>query len=161
MNQERMWARGYRHYCIAVNTLPQYMGRNLKDMPNNKGYIWKDVIFYGALPDENNGHTIIFEKGRDKLIIHQYSTNDGEERYKRIDKKYNDNQLGQNNQGQNNQGQNRSGENNQGQNRQGQNRQGQNRQGQNRQGQNRQGQNRQNRSGEKKQSLLLKRKKKD
>jgi len=140
-----MWERGYRHYCTAVNTLPHYMNKNLKDMPNNKGYVWKDVIFYGALPDENNGHTIIFEKGTDKLIIHQYSINEGEEKYKRIDKKYNDNQTSQ-------------GQNRQGQNRQGQNRQGQNRQGQNRQGQNRQGQNRQ---GEKKQSLLLKRKKKE
>ena len=95
MSQERMWERGYRHYCTAVNTLPHYMNKNLKDMPNNKGYVWKDVIFYGALPDENNGHTIIFEKGTDKLIIHQYSINEGEEKYKRIDKKYNDNQTSQ------------------------------------------------------------------
>lgn len=89
-----MWARGYRHYCMAVNTLPHYMEKNLKDMPNNKAYLWKDVVFYGALPDEDNGYTIIFEKGRDKLIIHQYSTNKNDEQYKRTEKKYNDNQQG-------------------------------------------------------------------
>ena len=51
------------------------MKKNLESMPNNKGYIWKDVIFYGALPDENNGHTIIFEKGLDKLLSKNLNKN--------------------------------------------------------------------------------------
>ena len=88
--EQRKWDRGYRHYCMADRTLPAYMERNLTDMPNNKGYLWKDVTFYGKKPDEKNGQTIIFEKGIDKLIIHQYSYINGVKNYKRSEKHYTD-----------------------------------------------------------------------
>jgi hypothetical protein len=69
---EKALIRGYRHYWNAIDTLPPYMEKNLKEMPNNKGYRWKNVVFYGALPANENHSTIIFEKNPKGLIIHEY-----------------------------------------------------------------------------------------
>ena len=64
--------RGYNHYWSAVDSLPSYMQKNLNDMPNNKGYLWRGVTFYGALPEEVSDETIIFEKKYNKLLVHHY-----------------------------------------------------------------------------------------
>ena len=61
--------RSYQYYINASNTIPGYMLRNLKNMPNNKGYKWRDICFFGELPDENNNKTTIFEKQVNKLLI--------------------------------------------------------------------------------------------
>ena len=41
-------------------------------MPNNKGYIWRGVHFYGELPEES-GPRVMFEKQRGLLLIHEYT----------------------------------------------------------------------------------------
>jgi hypothetical protein len=69
---EKAVIRGYRHYWNAIDTLPPYMEKNLKEMPNNKGYRWRNVVFYGALPANENHSTIIFEKNPKGLIIHEH-----------------------------------------------------------------------------------------
>ena len=62
----------YNHYNKVIVSLPEYINNNLKTMPNNKGYIWRGVYFFGFLPKENNNNvTILFEKRRDLLIIHE------------------------------------------------------------------------------------------
>jgi len=38
---EREMEYAYRHFLRACNSVPNYMIRNLAEMPNNKGYIWK------------------------------------------------------------------------------------------------------------------------
>lgn len=54
------------------STIPPYMKRNLKEMPNNKGYIFKGVHCYGELPKEKNSNHIMFEKCyNDLLRIHE------------------------------------------------------------------------------------------
>lgn len=56
------------------NFMPQYMNENLKNMPNNKGYIWKGIHYYGHLPpQEPLNTTTLFEKQNQKLFIHEYS----------------------------------------------------------------------------------------
>ena len=63
---------GYKCYLKAVETLPNYMKRNLKTMPNNKGYIWRGCQFFGERRAERNQPNLIFEKpNRDMLIIHE------------------------------------------------------------------------------------------
>jgi hypothetical protein len=69
---EKIVLKGYNHFWNAIDTLPNYMQNNLKEMPNNKGYRWKDVVFYGELPLEETQPTIIFEKINNELIIHEY-----------------------------------------------------------------------------------------
>jgi len=49
------------------------MSRNLKEMPNNKGYSWRGITFYGECPEERGEPTIVFEKKHENLIIHQYN----------------------------------------------------------------------------------------
>ena len=67
---------GYRYYTRVVDELPSYMAKNLQEMPNNKGYYWRGVTFYGELPQESETcDTIIFEKKNNKLLIHQYKYN--------------------------------------------------------------------------------------
>ena len=65
--------RGYNHWWFAIDTLPPYMKKNLQEMPNNKGYRWKGVTFYGYLPEIKDQSTIIFEKVQGELIIHEHA----------------------------------------------------------------------------------------
>jgi hypothetical protein len=65
--------RAERHYYKAIDRLPDYIAKNLKSMPNNKGYIFMDVTFLGELPREQGEHDIYFEKQRDgSLKIYEY-----------------------------------------------------------------------------------------
>ena len=49
-------------YFRLINSIPDYITRNLKTMPSNKGYIWKGVWCFGELPEEPNKPLIMFEK---------------------------------------------------------------------------------------------------
>ena len=52
----------------------EYMKKNLSEMVNNKGYIWKGNYLYGALPPETTEMDILFEKpGNNILNIHEIS----------------------------------------------------------------------------------------
>jgi len=54
------------------NSLPSYIKENLKKMPNNKGYLWKGIYFFGHLPgDESLRMKTVFEKHYEKLYIHE------------------------------------------------------------------------------------------
>ena len=60
------------NFFRTINGIPDYMLRNLKEMPNNKGYIWKGVWCLGELPAEVNQPLILFEKLRnDVMRIHE------------------------------------------------------------------------------------------
>jgi hypothetical protein len=65
--------RAYKYYEKTVANMPEYMIENLKNMPNNKGYIWRDIHCYGDLPIEKNQPITMFEKQRDVLIIHEWT----------------------------------------------------------------------------------------
>ena len=55
----------------AIDTIPPFILDNLKNMPCNKGYIWRGVYCYGELPPESK-NTIMFEKCRNGLMkIHE------------------------------------------------------------------------------------------
>jgi hypothetical protein len=44
-----------------VNTVPDYIKSALKDMPNNKGYIWKNIWLFGNKPSINDNEIIMFQ----------------------------------------------------------------------------------------------------
>lgn len=73
-NKEYDMNRAFKYYEKSVESIPDYMLDNLKNMPNNKGYIWRDIYCYGELPAEQNQPTTLFEKQRDLLIIHEWAT---------------------------------------------------------------------------------------
>jgi hypothetical protein len=55
----------------AIDTIPQFILDNLKNMPSNKGYIWRGLYCYGELPPENK-NIIMFEKCKNGLMkIHE------------------------------------------------------------------------------------------
>ncbi len=74
----------YNKYLKAVDTLPDYMKENLKTMPNNKGYRWRGVGFYGHQKPIKDEPLILFEKQRGVLKIWKFYP-DRHEIYKKID----------------------------------------------------------------------------
>lgn len=53
--------------------VPDYIQKNLNSMPNNKGYIWKGVWFFGMKPAESLYPLIMYEKkyGSNDKIVHE------------------------------------------------------------------------------------------
>jgi hypothetical protein len=79
----------YERFCKANNSLPNYIKRNLADMPNNKGYIWKGVWYLG-LQEIESSTQVMFEKCRDGILkIHEYSDTE----YKLYEKKGKDRKV--------------------------------------------------------------------
>lgn len=72
----------YRKFCKSVDSLPEYMKENLKSMPNNKGYIWRSVQYYGEQKPIRGEPVILFEKRSGVLWIRKYY-NDRTEIYKK------------------------------------------------------------------------------
>jgi hypothetical protein len=68
--------REWNWLCRMDGFVPQYMKDNLRKMPNNKGYIWKGIFYFGLLPPENPMElTTAFEKHNQALFIHEWSPN--------------------------------------------------------------------------------------
>lgn len=74
-------SREFSYYLKKVDTIPDYMIKNLKQMPNNKGYIWRGIHCYGDLPSVNDNHTILFEKSRGVLRIHEWIRSEFQTKY--------------------------------------------------------------------------------
>lgn len=67
--------RAYKYFNSVSDTIPEYLTKKLKQMPNNKGYIWRGVYFYGEKPIEKNRPTTMFEKNKGVLMIHEWHEN--------------------------------------------------------------------------------------
>lgn len=61
-NDEYYMNKEYDRFLKICNGIPEYILRNLKEMPANKGYIWKGLWCFGKLPEEKTGLLIMFEK---------------------------------------------------------------------------------------------------
>jgi hypothetical protein len=71
---ENAMKREYNWLCRMDNYMPSYMKQNLENMPNNKGYIWKGIHYFGHLAPEEPLDTVsLFEKQNQKLYIHEYT----------------------------------------------------------------------------------------
>lgn len=58
-----------------VDSIPNFILDNLKNMPANKGYIWRGVSCYGELPIDGK-NTIMFEKCKNGIMKIREYTND-------------------------------------------------------------------------------------
>ena len=82
INRKNRWEkkdfiREYSRFERNSNTLPNYMKTNLSEMPNNKGYIWKNIRFYGELPAQRNQPDVLFEKLRGGILrIHEITSHE-------------------------------------------------------------------------------------
>ena len=70
-NTKRNLDREYNKFLDISETLPDYIGKNLKTMPNNKAYKFRGITFYGELPPEN-GPIVVFERKPDGMFITEY-----------------------------------------------------------------------------------------
>lgn len=61
----------YRHFEKISDMVPHYIKRNLSEMPNNKGYLWRGCMFFGELPPEKGQNVILFEKLGNKMMIYE------------------------------------------------------------------------------------------
>jgi len=84
-SKQRLIGNFEKKYFSILETVPDYIIKNLKTMPNNKGYIWRNVRFYGCLPAESN-KDILFQKIDGELYIHEI-TNSVHKIYKKVNKK--------------------------------------------------------------------------
>ena len=72
--EDKDMQRGYNYFVKSCNSIPDYILNNLKNMPGNKGYFWKNIACYGELPREKGQPTTLFEKrGGGLLIIHEWT----------------------------------------------------------------------------------------
>lgn len=83
--------KGYERFKSI--DIPEYMREKLDNMPSNKGYIFRCVWFFGALPLEGNKYPLVmFEKQGEARITHEiyedvhyvYSKN-GDQRRRLVD----------------------------------------------------------------------------
>ena len=69
--------RSYNHYLKACASIPDYILNNLKQMPENKGYFWKNVACFGELPAERGKPLTLFERQRGGVLhIHEWLENE-------------------------------------------------------------------------------------
>ena len=87
--QKRYFVRSSWRWLRRTDAkLPEYMRRNLREMPNNKGYIFRGIQYYGEKKPERNKPTILFEKNRGILNIHEITKNEHKIYQKNIGFKY-------------------------------------------------------------------------
>lgn len=71
-NTKREIEKSWQYFVKTRDTIPVYMLKKLKNMPNNKGYIWKSIYCYGERPANVGEPVILFETQRDGiLVIHE------------------------------------------------------------------------------------------
>jgi hypothetical protein len=79
-NDEYYLNKEYERFIKICDSIPEYIERNLKEMPVNKGYIWKGLWCPGKLPADNTKQIIMFEKLYNGVLrIHEI-----DDEYKRI-----------------------------------------------------------------------------
>lgn len=71
-NIKREIEKNWQYFVKTRETIPAYMLKKLKNMPNNKGYIWKSIYCYGERPANLGEPVILFETQKDGvLVIHE------------------------------------------------------------------------------------------
>ena len=64
--------RGEKYFFKLCGTVPDYMLKKLEKMPCNKGYIWRGVYCFGKLPPDREQKTVLFERNKGVLYIHEW-----------------------------------------------------------------------------------------
>ena len=68
-NIKREIEKNWQYFVKTRDTIPVYMLKKLKNMPNNKGYIWKNIYCYGERPANIGEPVILFETQKDGLLV--------------------------------------------------------------------------------------------
>ena len=65
LRREQRWLNKTEKY------FPEWKLKKLKNMPNNKGYIWRGIYYYGYKPAIKGAPVNLFEQKGKKLFIHE------------------------------------------------------------------------------------------
>ena len=66
--------RYYYHFTKTNRTFPDYLQKKLDIMPSNKGYIWRNIWYFGLEQVKEEYPLLMFEKTPYKtLLIHEYT----------------------------------------------------------------------------------------
>jgi len=74
----------YNHFNKSIDTLPDYIAIDLKRMPCNQGYVWRNVYFFGQQPKQSETFKVT-ENKKGYKIIHLWNK-DYEKKYKKYNK---------------------------------------------------------------------------
>jgi uncharacterized membrane protein YgcG len=95
---DRSSIRGYGYVCRVSSQIPPYLKTNLKKMPNNKGYVWRGVQFFGLLNPDKSGVYYLYENKKGEALTHEWRNeftdykliykNKMKERFLRMTRKY-------------------------------------------------------------------------
>lgn len=64
---------GLKYFYKVSDSIPNYITTKLKNMPNNKGYIWRGMYLYGYKDAEKGQPVSMFETSGNVLTIHEWS----------------------------------------------------------------------------------------
>ena len=67
--------KNWQYFVKSRDSIPDYILKKLKSMPNNKGYIWKTIYCYGEKPAVIGEPVILFETQKDGLLVIHETTN--------------------------------------------------------------------------------------
>ena len=73
---QRDMDKSYQYFLKINDTVPDYMLKKLKNMPSNKGYIWRSVFCFGEQKAELNQPIYMFETKKGVLITHEWTSTD-------------------------------------------------------------------------------------
>lgn len=68
-NVKKEIEKNWQYFVRTRDSIPQYMLKKLKNMPNNKGYIWKSIYCYGERPANIGEPVILFETQKEGLLV--------------------------------------------------------------------------------------------
>ena len=69
---ESFWQKEEKKYYKNCDSIPQWIKDKLKDMPSNKGYIWRDLWFFGDKQVPFTKSCTMFENLKGSItIIHE------------------------------------------------------------------------------------------
>jgi hypothetical protein len=71
-NFQRDFDYAERQYFKDVATIPGNLLDKLKNMPNNKGYVWRNIWCFGEKPVSYINEYTLYEKQNQKYLVHVY-----------------------------------------------------------------------------------------
>jgi len=70
--QKKDIVRDWDYLHRVEESVPGYIRENLSNMPNNKGYIWRGVQYFGALPHQGPANEwVMFERKGNRNLVHE------------------------------------------------------------------------------------------
>lgn len=73
-NNARDFDYAEKQYMRDSASIPDHLREKLKNMPNNLGYVWKDIWCFGGKHARNYNEITLYEKRHHQFLMHVYDT---------------------------------------------------------------------------------------